>query len=157
MALGRDWMQTAISVAVVALALFVFSQLPQISSDGGYSTVGPRFTPLAVGVALLVIGVLLLRQALTGGWRDMGPPPEEAMHGPSFAWIAGGLVAQMASVGVLGFTIASTLLFVAVARGFGSRRLTHDVVVGFVLSAAVYLLFTRALGLKMPASPIGIL
>ena len=60
----------------------------------------------------------------------------------------------MAIIGVAGFTIASTLLFVAVARGFGSRRVAHDAIVGLVLTAAVFLFFTRVLGLAMPASPL---
>ena len=150
----RDRTQIAIAVAIVALALFVFQQLASISAEGGYSTVGPRFTPLVVGIALLAIGLLLLRQALTGGWRDMGPPPDEPMHAPAFGWIAGGLAVQMVIIGFVGFTVASTLLFVAVARGFGSRRVLHDAIVGLVLTAAVYVFFTRVLGLSLPASPL---
>jgi len=153
----RDRAEIAISVAVVALAAYVFTELPSIPAEGGYSAVGPRFAPLIVGVGLLAIGLLLLRQALTGGWRDSGPPPDEAMHAPAFGWIAGGLVAQMAVIGVVGFTIASTLLFVAVARGFGSRRVVRDAAVGLVLAAAVFAFFTRVLGLSMPASPLGII
>ena len=153
----RDVSELALSGAIVALAIFVFTELPSIPAEGGYSAVGPRFAPLIVGIGLLVIGLLLLRQALTGGWRDRGPPPEESVHLPSFGWIAGGLVAQMVVVGIAGFTIASTLLFVAVARGFGSTRVAHDAIVGFVLTAAVFVFFTRVLGLSLPASPLGIL
>jgi putative tricarboxylic transport membrane protein len=153
----RDRGGLAISVAVVALALFVFVELPSIPADGGYSAVGPRFAPMLVGIGLLVIGLLLLRQALAGGWRDMPPPPDEPLHAPSFGWIAGGLAVQMAIIALVGFTIASTLLFVAVARGFGSRRLAHDAIVGAVLAAAVFLFFTRVLGLSLPASPLGVI
>lgn len=154
---GRDRGGLAISVAVVALALFVFVELPSIPADGGYSAVGPRFAPMLVGIGLLIIGLLLLRQALAGGWRDMPPPPDEPLHAPSFGWIAGGLAVQMAIIALVGFTIASTLLFVAVARGFGSRRLAHDAIVGAVLAAAVFLFFTRVLGLSLPASPLGVI
>ena len=156
MSLRRDRAEIAISVAIVALALFVFSELAGIPAEGGYSSVGPRFAPMIVGLGLLAIGLMLLRQALTGGWRDRGPPPDEPMHAPSFVWIAGGLAVQMAIIGVTGFTLASTLLFVAVARGFGSTRVVHDAIVGFVLTAAVFVFFTRVLGLSLPASPLGI-
>ena len=152
----RDRATLAISVAIVLLALFAFAQLGGIPTDGGYSAVGPRFAPLVVGVGLLAIGLLLLRQALAGGWREMPPPPGEPLHLPSFLWIAWGLALQMAIIGVVGFTIASTILFAAVARGFGSRRLVFDAIVGFVLTAAVFLFFTRVLGLALPAGPIGI-
>ena len=153
----RDRGGLAISVAVVALALFVFVELPSIPADGGYSAVGPRFAPMLVGIGLLVLGLLLLRQTLAGGWRDMPPPPDEPLHAPSFGWIAGGLAVQMAIIALVGFTIASTLLFMAVARGFGSRRLAHDAIVGVVLAAAVFLFFTRVLGLSLPASPLGVI
>jgi len=153
----RDRAQVAISVALVALALFVFLELASIPSDGGYSAVGPRFAPMLVGIGLLVLGLLLLRQTLAGGWRDMPPPPDEPLHAPSFGWIAGGLAVQMAIIALVGFTIASTLLFMAVARGFGSRRLAHDAIVGVVLAAAVFLFFTRVLGLSLPASPLGVI
>jgi putative tricarboxylic transport membrane protein len=62
----------------------------------------------------------------------------------------------MAIIGVVGFTAASTMLFVAVARGFGSTRVAHDALVGFVLTAAVFVFFTRVLGLSLPASPLRI-
>ncbi|MEO8485200.1 MAG: tripartite tricarboxylate transporter TctB family protein [Betaproteobacteria bacterium] len=153
----RNGAEIAISAAVVALALFVFEQLSSIPADGGYSAVGPRFAPMIVGVGLLAIGLLLLRQALTGGWRDMAPAPDEPLHGPSFAWIAGGLALQMAIIGVVGFTVASTLLFAAVARGFGSRRPLHDAIVGAIVAIAVFLFFTRVLGLSLPSSPIRII
>lgn len=146
----------AISIAIVLIGLGALLQLSGIASDGGYSAVGPSFAPMAVGVGLLVIGCLLLRQALTGGWREMGPPPDEPLHAPSFLWIAGGLAVQMAIIGAVGFTAASTLLFLAVARGFGSRRTARDALVGFVLAAAVFLFFTRVLGLALPASPLGV-
>ena len=150
----RDRAELAISLGIVALALFVFVQLASIASDGGYSAVGPRFTPMLVGIALLACGLALLGQALAGGWRDRGPPPDEPLHGPAFGWIAGGLAVHMAIIAVAGFTVASTLLFVAVARGFGSRRVAHDAIVGAVLAAAVFVFFTRVLGLSLPASPL---
>ena len=40
-----------------------------------------------------------------------------------------------------GFVIASTVLFVAVARALGSRHLVLDVAVGFVLCLAAYVAF----------------
>jgi putative tricarboxylic transport membrane protein len=154
---GRDRGVLAISVALLALAAFVLLQLAAIPADGGYSAIGPRFAPMLVGAGLVVIGLWLLAQALTGGWKLMPPPPAEPMHAPSLGWIVGGLAAQMAIIGFVGFTVASTLLFAAVARGLGSRRVVHDAIVGFVLAAAVFLFFTRVLGLNLPASPLSVL
>ena len=50
--------------------------------------------------------------------------------------------------------IASAILFVLIARGYGSRRLLRDTLIALVLSTAVFLLFTKALGLNLPAGLI---
>ena len=53
-----------------------------------------------------------------------------------------------------GFVIASTWLFVGTARGFGQRLWARGIAIGFVLSVAVYLFFTQALSLGLPAGPL---
>lgn len=152
----RDRAQLVISAAVIALGLFTFYQTQLIKADGGYSTLGPRFSPLLVAGALLLIGVLLLRQALTGGWRNMeAATPPEPFFAPAFGWIVGGLAINMVVIGFVGFTLASAVLFVMVTRGFGSRRLVRDGVIGLGLAAIVFVVFTRVLGLALPASPAG--
>lgn len=150
----RDAGTIAISIGLVALGAFALQQSTTILADGGYSVVGPRFAPMLVGAGLVLVGALLAWQAFAGGWKNMPPPPAESAHAPSFLWIAGGLAVHMAIIGHVGFTLASTLLFAAVARGFGSRRTLHDLVVGAILAIAVFLFFTRVLGLSLPASPL---
>lgn len=151
----RDRAQLAISALLIALAAFVFWQVQQIPADGGYSAVGPRFTPLLVAAGLLAIGCVLLWQSWTTGWKGMeGTAPPEPFFAPAFLWIAGALVLHMLVIGFLGFTIASTLLFAMVARGLGSRRVVHDVVIGLVLAVVVFLFFTRVLNVTLPASPL---
>jgi putative tricarboxylic transport membrane protein len=152
----RDRAQVAIACALIAFAAFVFWQVAEIPADGGYSAVGPRFTPLLIGAGLLGLGVLLLGSALTTGWKGMeGAQPAERLHAPALLWIVGALVAHMLVIGVAGFTLASTMLFVMVARGFGSRRVAHDAIVGFVLAVVVFLFFTRVLSVSLPASALG--
>ena len=88
----RDRAQLIISGVLIALGLFMFYQIQLIVADGGYSAIGPRFSPTLVAGVLLLIGVMLLRQALTGGWRNMeGSVPAEPFFTPAFLWIAGGL------------------------------------------------------------------
>lgn len=152
----RDRAQLAIAGALIGLGLFMFYQIQLIEADGGYSAIGPRFSPMLVAACLLLIGVLLLRQALTGGWRNMeGAVPAEPFFAPAFLWIAGGLALNMVVIGFIGFTLASATLFVMVARGFGSRRLGRDTAIGLGLALFVYYFFTRVLGLALPASPAG--
>lgn len=154
----RDRAQLVISALLIALALFILWQVQLIPADGGYSAIGPRFTPLVIAIGLAAIGGVLMFQALTRGWSGMaGTEPPEPLYRPGFAWIAGGLLLHMAIIGLVGFTIASTLLFTMVARGFGSRRVAHDAIIGFVVAALVYWFFTDVLSLALPASPFGLL
>lgn len=140
----------ALGLAVVgAFILFETHTIPESTS---YSGVGPRLFPYLIGFGLAVCGVVLAAQALTGGWRNLPIDDNHAMPDwVAFAIISAGIVLQMAIIGVAGFIIASVILFVLTARGYGSRRLLRDTLIAFVLATAVYLLFTKALGLNLPA------
>ena len=61
----------------------------------------------------------------------------------------------MVIIGWAGFIIASTLLFVLVARGFGSRRPVRDASSRSSLAIAVFFIFTLGLGLSLPKGPFG--
>ena len=61
-----------------------------------------------------------------------------------------GLVAQMFLLETLGWILATTILFVAGARAFGSRRLALDAAIGLVLTALAFGLFNYGLGLSLP-------
>ena len=153
----RDPAQIVIACLLIAAALFIFWQVQLIPADGGYSAVGPRFTPMLIGAGLALVGGVLLYAALVNGWRGMeGTEPAEPFFTPAFLWIAGGLVLHMIVIGFAGFTVASTALFTMVARGFGSRRVMRDALFGFILAAIVFLFFTRVLNLALPASPLSI-
>jgi putative tricarboxylic transport membrane protein len=68
-----------------------------------------------------------------------------------FALISAGIVLQMVLIGWAGFILAGVVLFMLVARGFGSVRLVRDVVIAAVLVTAAYLVFTRLLSLSLPS------
>ena len=57
----------------------------------------------------------------------------------AFGIISAGIVLHMIVIGWAGFIIAGTLLFVLVARGFGSRRPVRDAIIAVVLAIVVYL------------------
>jgi len=106
---------------------------------------------------LSLCGTWLGWQALTGGWRNV-PADEDGHAAPdwmAFALISAGIVLHMVLIGWAGFILASALLFVLIARGFGSRRPVRDLVIAIVLSTVVFFLFTQALGLSLPAGPFG--
>jgi len=148
--------ELAIGAALLVLGIFVAAIAARMPATGGFSGVGPAAMPKIVATGLIVVGLWLLAESLTGGWRRREPDDptvrgEHAFFAPGFAWISAGLVAQMALIHSAGFVIAAAALFVCVARGFGSRRLARDAAIGTLLSLAIFGFFVKFLNVNLPA------
>ncbi|QDF96342.1 hypothetical protein CJ010_07225 [Azoarcus sp. DD4] len=146
-----------ISLALLALGTFVVLETGGIAETQGYSQIGPRLFPYLIGTGLSVCGTWLAWQALTGGWRNV--PQDDGTHAApdrmAFVVVSAGVLLHMVLIAWAGFILASALLFVLVARGFGSTRPVRDLVLALALSTAAYFLFTHGLGLTLPAGPFG--
>ena len=145
--------QVATAAGVLVLGGLILWGSFNLPTGGGYAQVGPGVVPRIVGAGILVLGAWLLYEAFSGGFRGIDEEAEARlpMHWASFAWVSGGIIAYGLLIERLGFILASTLLFVMVARGFGSRRWLLNVMSGVLLAAAVYAIFTYGLGLMLPA------
>lgn len=144
--------QLALAAGVAALGAFYLGFSFFMPTGGGYAQVGPGVVPRIVGVGLIAIGALLLREALTGGFRGVDEAEELKlpMDWAAFGWVSGGIIAYGLLVERLGFILASAVLFVMVARGFASRRWLLNVVVGLVLAILIFAIFNYGLGLMLP-------
>ena len=145
-----------ISLGLLALGLFVIWETRSIAETQGYAQIGPRLFPYIVGLGLTLCGAVLAWHAIAGGWRNV-PLDREGHDAPdwmAFGIISAGIVLHMIIIGWAGFIIAGTLLFVLVARGFGSKKPVRDAIIAVVVTVVVYFVFTRALGLKLPATPL---
>lgn len=148
--------EVALSLGVLALGIGAAVTTAMLPGEGGYAKIGPNFMPAVVACGLLACGAWLLVDAFRGGWRDRPPDDaaqrgEHAFHAPGFLWITAGLAAQMALIGSAGFVIAGTVLFAAVARGFGSRRWLRDAAWGLLMTLLVFVFFVRLLNVNLPA------
>ena len=148
--------QLAVAVGVLALGGAIFGGSFDLPTGGGYAQVGPGVVPRIVGAGILLLGAMLVREALTGGFRGVDEEAEAKLplDWISFAWVTAGIFAYGLLVERLGFIIASAVLFVFVARSFASRRWALNAVVGLVLAAAIFAIFTYGLGLMLPAGPL---
>ena len=144
--------QVGVAAGVLAIGAGVLWGSFYLPTGGGYAQVGPGVVPRIVGVLLVVVGVFLLREAFTGGFRDVDEEAEVhlPMDWTAFAWVTAGIFAYGALVQPLGFVLSSILLFVAVARSFGSRRWLLNGVVGLVLASFIFAVFNYGLGLMLP-------
>ncbi|HET9903594.1 MAG TPA: tripartite tricarboxylate transporter TctB family protein [Xanthobacteraceae bacterium] len=142
--------ETALGLGTLAFAALVLWQAWEIPVSPLYAKIGPSIFPFFTGGALAVLAVLMLAQALRGGWQN-----EEEKAIPidrkAVVYVLCGLVANVALIGSFGFTIASTALFVLVARGFGSRAFVRDAAIGFAVALLSYFGFAKALGVTIGA------
>jgi putative tricarboxylic transport membrane protein len=132
---------------VVAGVIFWDASRLQLAATYG---LGPKAMPFVVasGLALLAVGNFVL--GLTGGF-----PAREPVDYKAIVLILGGLAVLIAIIGLNGgFIPATTILFAATAAAFGRRAFLVDLLIGFVLSLAVYLLFAKLLSLSLPMGPI---
>jgi putative tricarboxylic transport membrane protein len=148
--------QLLISAALAVAGAAVLAVAAGLPGRSSYSPVGANFVPFVVGIGLLGCGLLLLWQALRGGWPDAvsddaAARGEHPFHAGAFGWISAGLFLHMALVKTAGFVIAGALLFTCVARGFGSTRPLRDAAIGVVITLAVFVFFVKLLNVNLPA------
>jgi len=151
----------AISAAMVALGLLVLHQGSILDpGSSGYARIGPQAFPFMVGTGIIVIGLLLGRDALRRVWQvawiETDDPARSARlrQIANVALVAVGLVANALLIGPLGFVVASTTMFALTTRAFGSRRLVLDLIIGAAFAGAIFVAFTWGLGISLPAGTL---
>jgi len=145
---GEVWL----SLGVVAFGVFMMVETAQIHAGVTYARVGPSVFPWIISTILVLLGLALLRDAVTGRWIKDGAEEEvlPARDITAFLWLLCGLALYILTIQYAGFAIASGLLFASVARAFASRRILLDLTIGLVLGIAVYVGFHHGLGLTLP-------
>jgi putative tricarboxylic transport membrane protein len=132
--------------ALVGLIIYGITLIPAAQA---YAQVGPKLAPIVAAAGLGVLATVLLIQALLGGWPHEGDDVKPDRR--ALAWLGGALVLNVALIDTIGFKLASAMLFVLVARAFGSRRLARDLAIGALLVTAAYFAFRRFLGIDLGA------
>jgi putative tricarboxylic transport membrane protein len=151
--------QQLVGLSTLVLGVLFFVGSFQLSSEAGYGGVGPNFLPLLVGSMLSLCGLWLLWEAFSGGFRNMDEPSGAAQGDWSgFAWVTGGILANAFLITTLGFILSCALCFALAAQGFrrsqpsgGSLKLLgKDLVLGMVIAAPVFWMFTQLLAINLP-------
>lgn len=152
--------QALVGMGVVALAIGLAAGALTIPADAGYAGVGPNFLPWVVSLSLLACGVAILFEVRSGGFRDMEEASEdEAPYWSGFVWMSAGLLSNAALITTLGFIFSCALCFVLAARGLrnaqgvqetGTKSWFMDGLVGLMISAPVYWMFTKFLAINLP-------
>ncbi len=145
-----------LSLGVLTFGLAAAVVAWKLPEGGGYARIGPNFMPKLVSGGLILLGVWLLVERFTGGWRepvasDPAARGEHAFLPSAFVWVSAGLLAQMVLINSAGFVLAAAVLFACVAQGFGSRRWRRDLALGLALGLGVFAFFVYFLNVNLPA------
>lgn len=142
--------ELCIALGMVALAAVMVWQVFEIPVSPLYAKVGPTVMPFFAALGLGFLGLLLLASAVRGGWQT----EEEREARPDWhalAWIIAGLILNVLLIGPAGFTLASVILYVCVARGFGSHNTPRDAGFGLTFALIAYFGFAKTLGINIGA------
>lgn len=149
--------QTMVSLGTIAVGIAIGVGAIDIPSEAGYGGVGANFLPWVVAIALVVCGAIMLREARTGGFRNMEVPTGELRPDwPAFAWVSAGLLLNWVLIEHLGFVLSCALTYLLAVQGlrraYGKSHDTWlaDFISGLAIAAPVYWLFTKFLAINLP-------
>ena len=154
--------QLALGVGTLALGAAIGLGAIGISSEAGYSGVGPNFLPWVVGSMLVLCGALLAARGAAPAASATCDEPSGAAtgHWAGFAWVSAGILLNALLITTIGFILSCALCFVLAVRGFRSaegrldlrpaRAWLVDAAIGFAIAAPVYWMFSQLLGINLP-------
>jgi putative tricarboxylic transport membrane protein len=152
-------LELGVSAFLLGLGVLVLVETSRIPTDFVQrGPVGPRAVPTAVGVLLLVVGVLHAIDVLRGGHGE-AEEGEDIDLGAGTDWrtlafMTAAFMANVLLIDVIGWPLSGAMLFWVTARALGSRHAVRDLAIALLLSVGSYLLFARALGIGLPAGPL---
>jgi putative tricarboxylic transport membrane protein len=149
------WRSAALAIGVIALAVVIGIETFAIPVTPLYAKVGPRVFPIAVAIGMGLLGLALLRDAFKGTAPALPPEEDQPVDLGALAWLGAGLVLNIALIGWLGFCVASTVLFMCVARSFGSRQWLRNGLIGAAFAVITFVGFDRGLGISIGAGYFG--
>jgi putative tricarboxylic transport membrane protein len=138
-----------IAAILLIVAAIVAWDASRIGGGGQYARIGPQTIPYVIAICLAGLGIWTIFEALRGDF-----PEREPQEAQPVLWIVGGLLIQLLTIRIIGFSLATGILFALVARGFGERRLWITIPFGIVFTAIVWLVFARGLSLTLPRGPL---
>ena len=145
-------------VCVVLVAVGAFLIYDALGLEAGFAKVdpvGPKLFPIAIGIILIVLAVVLAIAIPRGsiGEADAGEDVDPNTPGDwrTVGLLVGLFVAVIVLVAPLGWAIAGTLLFAGAATILGSRHYVRNIVIGAALAVASFYAFYSGLGIPLPA------
>ena len=151
---GPRWQaQCGIAGALLLLAAVLWRDMYNLPASAAIG-VGPG---VALKLVSGIVGLLGVAHLVTAwrAWRRGPSGPTDRGNKASLAAVIAGLLGMILALEFgAGFVPSAAWLFVLTAIGFGEKLCLRLVAIGAALPLLVYLFFTKALSLALPAGPL---
>lgn len=144
-------------VAALLLALGIWAIIDAMGlaeTATARGPVGPKTVPVAVGVLLIGMAVLLAIDVARGGRGEQeGGEDVDLSHGSDWRTIgllAGAFVANALLIERIGWPLSGAILFFGTTYALGSRSYIRNAIISLVMSVGSWYLFYAGLGIKLP-------
>ena len=158
---GPNKAHLLIGLGTVVLGGLMAAGAAALPAEAGYTGVGPNFLPWVVSLALVVCGALLAWQGWRGGFTGLSAPTGQAQaQWVAGVWVSAGVLVNAALITQVGFILACALCYALAVRGLrlgegkpaGSlRQAGIDLLVGMLIAAPTFWLFSKLLKINLPA------
>ena len=155
---GRDVDYGQFIVVAVLVGVGAFLLYSALTLQEGFAKVdpvGPRFFPMVIGIAALLLALILAIAIPRGskGEADAGEDidPDMPSDWRTVGLLVGLFIAMILLVNLLGWVIMSAIFFACAATILGSKHYVRNIVIGVVLALASFYAFYSGLGIPLPA------
>ncbi|MGP3934933.1 tripartite tricarboxylate transporter TctB family protein [Nonomuraea sp. KM88] len=157
--MARWWRpELGLALVVLVLGVLVVVGTLDVSAAASQLGLGPRFFPMLVGGAMVLIGLFYVADVVRGGRGDPEESEDVDADAPadwrSVGLVSGIFLAFSALLNVLGWIIGASLLFFGLAVVLGAEHRTRAAVIAVVVAITTYLLFVKGLGVSLPGGPL---
>ncbi|MBK1780512.1 tripartite tricarboxylate transporter TctB family protein [Advenella sp. WQ 585] len=141
-----------LGIVVVLMGVVCLYSASKLDNTARYSAIGPGMFVTAIGIGLVLLGLLLLIQIARG--EKFEPQDTENAEGSTpmdkrafFIALAAAFV-PVFIIELLGLPVTAMVSFTLVTMAFGSKKIALNLIIGFILGSASWYLFSL-LGLQL--------
>lgn len=147
---SKKYGEAIFGAAILALGLFIGIETSNFAAAPKFVVVGPKIFPYIIASCLVVIGLSCLITAFISPAEDDGIEHDLK----PIVIIAAALLVEMFLLPIVGWIPAAAILFVLIARAFGSPSWVKDILFGVGLSGLTFVIFNLVLGLGLPLGSV---
>jgi putative tricarboxylic transport membrane protein len=148
-----DRVISVLSLALAVAYLLATRQIPALEIG---DPLGPRAFPQLLGAGLILAAILLFVETLKKAPRAEGGAAAAGSHWGVVAFVTVWTGAYFLLFEALGYVVASAAYLLVLMAVFNRGRWAMNVATAVLFSAVTYWVFTRQLGVTLPAGLLGL-